>query len=580
MTGPSALQPMRRIVRAGPLMMIAIAAVIAMAMVLVISGLVGADQRSQALGTLTLDRVMDTQRSRLETVLGTYEWDLREEAAYVAGADTLNDAQLVARWRPLLEGHYAIIAVGLADEHGDERALVRGDSAWIFSSLADGPDNGPALETAWPMRKGGSGRPVVHIADQLNDPRQEVWFSQALEDRHGDPVWSSSTDSLSGANELHVSLLIRGRDERTPYRILRITVSPELALRTLVTQTATLTTIELSPLGVPYGGLDTSAISAAWRDALRLWEPKRANTPFSFTSGGTHRMVQFVPCTLNGAALFIGAQIDLDHLDRWTRPERIALWTGAFLLVLLTALLMWAFVRGRRTDERMRRQARRSRTQERELAKALGEREILDREVHHRVKNNLQIVSSLLNLQAHRIPSGAAHNEFLRGKRRIDEMALVHQKLYGQRDLRAIDLAVFLNELTKATAILFEPDSRRVSHSVDTQGIRADADTAIQLGMILCELLSNCYQHAFPYATGGHIEIMVRPAGQDHFRFVVKDNGKGIGKDRVRRDEQLGLEIVEALADQLDGSVSTGDGPGTAVEILFRMQHQPAIRIL
>ncbi|HEX2616529.1 MAG TPA: sensor histidine kinase, partial [Flavobacteriales bacterium] len=229
---------------------------------------------------------------------------------------------------------------------------------------------------------------------------------------------------------------------------------------------------------------------------------------------------------------------------------------------------------------RMRKQARRSRTQERELAKALGEREILDREVHHRVKNNLQIVSSLLNLQAHRIPSGHAQNEFLRGKRRIDEMALVHQKLYGQKDLRAIDLAPFLDELTKATAVLFEPDSRRVSHSVDTQGVRADADTAIQLGMIMCELLSNCYQHAFPYATGGHIEIIVRPAGPERFRFTVKDNGKGISKDRLPRDEQLGLEIVEALADQLDGSVSIGAGPGTAVDVLFRMQRQPAIRTL
>ncbi|HEX2617101.1 MAG TPA: hypothetical protein VHL57_06125, partial [Flavobacteriales bacterium] len=328
---------MRRIVRAGPLMMVAIAAVIAMAMVLVVSGLVGADQRSRSLGTLTLDRVMDTQRSRLETVLGTYEWDLQEEVAFIAEHDTLTNNALVGRWRPLLEGHYAIEAVGLADERGDERALVRGDSAWVFSSTVSGSEKGPAVLTLFPMRKGGSsGRTVTHIVDDLGDPREEAWFGQALEDRHGDPVWSSSTDSVNGANELHVSLLIRGKDDNDPYRILRITVSPELALGTLTTRTPSLATIHLSPMGTPYGRSDTTALAHAWGEALRRWEPKRANTAFSFTYDGTHRMVQFVPCTVNGAVLFIGALIDLDRLDQWTRPERLALWTGGFLLVLLT----------------------------------------------------------------------------------------------------------------------------------------------------------------------------------------------------------------------------------------------------
>ncbi|MFT3886145.1 MAG: sensor histidine kinase [Flavobacteriales bacterium] len=571
---------MRRIIRAGPLMTLATATLIAMAMALVVIGLLRSEERTRTLAIMRLDGVMDTQRSRLETVLGTYEWDLAEEAAYISMQDTLSDLALVSRWRPLLEGHYAVSAVGLADERGGERVLLRGDSSWVLRTVKDGLSKGPAIMTAWSMRSNATRQPIAQGTERASDPRTEVWFGHALEDRHGDPVWSGGTDTVNGANELHVSLLIRGRDEHTPYRILRITVSPELALGAMDNQAGVMATLQLSPMGRPYGGPDTSGSGRMWEEALRRWEPKRASTPFTFTDEHVHWMARFVPCTLNGAALFIGAAIDLDQLDAWTRPERIGLWTAAIVLVSLAALLVWAFIRGRRTDEHMRRQARRSRTQERELAKALGEREILDREVHHRVKNNLQVVSSLLNLQAHRIPSDPARNEFLRGKRRIDEMALVHQKLYGQRDLRAIDLAVFLDDLAKAIATLFEPDSRRVSHSVDTQGIRTNADTAIPLGMILCELLSNCYQHAFPYATGGHIEIIVRPAGNERFRFTVRDNGKGISKDRVPRDEQLGLEIVEALADQLDGSVSVGTGTGTSIDVLFRMQQQPAIRTL
>ena len=222
---------------------------------------------------------------------------------------------------------------------------------------------------------------------------------------------------------------------------------------------------------------------------------------------------------------------------------------------------------------RAQHQEKRSRTQERKLAKALGEREILDREVHHRVKNNLQVVSSLLNLQAQRIADPEARLEFTRGKRRIDSMALVHHKLYGQQDLRAIDLQLFLSQIANAVSAMFEPHSRTVSHSVDSGQIRADADTAIQLGIILCELLANCYQHAFPYATGGHIDIVVRAAAEGMFRMTVKDNGKGLERNETTRSTELGLEIVDALSEQIDGHAKTSMDEGTRVEVTFRMQH-------
>lgn len=95
--------------------------------------------------------------------------------------------------------------------------------------------------------------------------------------------------------------------------------------------------------------------------------------------------------------------------------------------------------------------------------------------------------------------------EFMRGKRRIDSMALVHHKLYRQQDLSAVDAGIFMDDLAKAVAAMYAPDSRDVSHSVDTNGVLCDADTSIQLGTILCELLANCHQHAFPYATGAYI---------------------------------------------------------------------------
>ncbi|MCB0818820.1 MAG: sensor histidine kinase, partial [Flavobacteriales bacterium] len=193
------------------------------------------------------------------------------------------------------------------------------------------------------------------------------------------------------------------------------------------------------------------------------------------------------------------------------------------LLVLLAISGIWAFLRKRR-DARVRRfQQLRSQNQERKLAKALGEREVLDREVHHRVKNNLQVVSSLLNLQAMRLAEGKVKEEFMRGKRRIDSMALVHHKLYALQDLRGIDLDLFFRELMDALLKDLDPTNGSVSHEVRTGGVQADADTAIQLGIILSELFINCHQHAFPHGSGGHVEVQLDLVEDRLYRLVVRD---------------------------------------------------------
>ena len=267
---------------------------------------------------------------------------------------------------------------------------------------------------------------------------------------------------------------------------------------------------------------------------------------------------------------------DKDVAGRFASDVRVIL-AGVVLLVLLAISGTWAFLRKRR-DARVRRfQQLRSQNQERKLAKALGEREVLDREVHHRVKNNLQVVSSLLNLQAMRLAEGKVKEEFMRGKRRIDSMALVHHKLYALQDLRGIDLDLFFRELMDALLKDLDPTNGSVSHEVRTGGVQADADTAIQLGIILSELFINCHQHAFPHGSGGHVEVQLDLVEDRLYRLVVRDNGVGMGERRPDGDTRLGLEIVEALAEQLDGSLHVTSGStGTAVEVLFRMNANEA----
>ena len=112
---------------------------------------------------------------------------------------------------------------------------------------------------------------------------------------------------------------------------------------------------------------------------------------------------------------------------------------------------------------------------------------------------------------------------------------------------------------------------------MDTADIKTNADTSIQLGIILCELMANCYQHAFPYITGGHVDITVRKGEDDLYRMIVKDNGKGLDRDPATREAELGLELVEALAEQIDGGVETATADGTRVEVTFRMQGEARV---
>ncbi|MEO8732931.1 MAG: histidine kinase dimerization/phosphoacceptor domain -containing protein [Flavobacteriales bacterium] len=558
-----------------PWTIIGVSVLMVLALGLLARGLVRNKERAQQLGMLALDRAVDSQRWRFDLLAKTFDWDLDREANYVSAQDHRSDEELLERWLPLLQNRYPIKAIGLTNDHGDERTLQRVDSTWRFTSTFRSQSPLQSLSTSWPMRRPFPVIPPDTIAQQ-DDPRESIWFSQALEDRQDQPVWSvSETDGPAGASEetMHVSLLIRGQNDTAAYRVIHLDIDPSSMLGDLTRWSPEISTTLLSDKGRPLAPIDTSHIGSAWRTAMTAWQSERPTHEFHRSIGDESWVGRIVPYDLNGAVVHIGVMIDFDPIERWNEDGRQALWWVLGLLVLLALLLVLVMLQSRNSDMRVLRQQRRSTVQARNLAQALGEREVLDREVHHRVKNNLQVVSSLLNLQAQRIVGIEARAEFARGKRRIDSMALVHHKLYRQRDLSAIDLHVFLDDLTKAVSAMFEPESRAISHKVHTAGAHTNADTGIQLGMILCELLSNCYLHAFPHSTVGHIDIRVTPVDQEFFKLSVSDNGKGSDTDE---GEHLGLEIVEALADQLDGTMQWRKDGGTTVDVTFRI-HQTVL---
>lgn len=551
-------------------LILGISVLMVLALALVARILSNTKERGERLGMLLLDRTLEGQEQRLRLITGTYEWDLMEEAAHLMEPDSTGQTLPLQRWLPLMRSRFAITAISVANEHGDERMLQHVDSLWRFVHTVRGPNGTRSRDAQWPINR--STMPPLDSCAPQADPRRSNWFSRALEKRQEEPVWSESERPQD--NTLHLSVMVRGNLEPDEFRVLRFSIDADAMLSGFSQYSPHISTIVLDSKWRPLSLVDTSRLGHAWHTVLQERQADQLTTTFRNSTGDLHWVGRMVPKEFNGTRFHVGVLIGFDEIKRWNSNGRLGLWAVLGLLVLLGLMLALIFVQSRSAERRVLRQQRRSKLQARHLAQAIGEREVLDREVHHRVKNNLQVVSSLLNLQAQRVPNKEARAEFMRGKRRIDSMALVHHKLYRQQDLSAVDLGVFLDDLAKALAAMFDPESRSVSHSVDANGILCDADTSIQLGMILCELLANCHQHAFPYTTGGHIAIGVREAGDGSFILQVKDNGKGFNPDDVL-ETHLGLEVVEALADQLDGALRIVIDGGTVVEVTFRCNRHP-----
>ena len=538
-------------------------------------GLVSSVERDNELGVAALNRLIGDQRDRMGQALRHIEQDLREEAAYVAAHDSLSDAMLRDRWVPVLKSDWVLTAIALANEGGEQEELARAGDEWRFSSTIGAQANAQPLITEWPIA-GGPGTSRVRIGEQIADPRRALWFGQALGEHTTGATWST-TAKADSTEELHASMIIRSDVEDRPYRVIRFTLSPDVLVRSISEATPLYGMFHLNAEGRPWHLPEDRELSAPIRAALDQWAVKRGEAPFQFRLGELRFMAAIQPNSIAGIRLYTGGVVEMGPIRERTRGERIVLWTAALLLVVLGVLLVNAYLRGRRRERRAERQERQSITQERRLAKVISERETLDREVHHRVKNNLQVVSSLLHLQAERVADPGTRNEFTRGKRRIDSMALVHHKLYAQTDLRAIDLRLFMDQIANAVRAMYEPGSRGISHAVDTGGITANADTAIQLGMILCELLANAFLHAFPYVTGGHVDITVREAGDGMYRMTVSDNGKGMGQRGADDGAELGLELAEGLAEQIDGRLEIVVDGGTRVDVYFHMQGEAPV---
>ena len=208
---------------------------------------------------------------------------------------------------------------------------------------------------------------------------------------------------------------------------------------------------------------------------------------------------------------------------------------------------------------------------ENKIAASLMEKEVLLREIHHRVKNNLQIISSLLYLQAKNVDQSTALDAFKESHNRIKSMALVHEKLYRSKNLAGIEISDYIHNLTSYLFQSYGVSADRIERKIFIENIQLGIDTAIPCGLIVNELVSNSLKHAFKEGQKGEIRIELRTIGEGMYRMVIADNGVGMDTSLdLEKRQTLGLQLVNALVKQIDGKIKVESGPGTRYEIEFQ----------
>ena len=201
---------------------------------------------------------------------------------------------------------------------------------------------------------------------------------------------------------------------------------------------------------------------------------------------------------------------------------------------------------------------------------SLKEKEVLLKEVHHRVKNNLQVISALLYLQSSNLEDENIIKIFRDSQDRIKSMALIHENLYKSKDLGKVNFNEYINQLISYLSQSYGDISSKISFKVNSENVFLNINTAIPCGMIINELVSNSLKHAFKDGRSGEICIDIS-SEDDGFKLIVSDNGVGIKGDiNIENSKTLGFRLIDTLVKQIDGKMSLDTINGFKCEIHFK----------
>lgn len=222
-------------------------------------------------------------------------------------------------------------------------------------------------------------------------------------------------------------------------------------------------------------------------------------------------------------------------------------------------------IEGIATDITIQKQA------QKQLKASLEEKEVLLHEIHHRVKNNLTIVSSLLNLQARRTDDDTVRTILKDSQSRVQAMSVIHETLYRSENLSSIDMKDYLSRLVKNIFQSFGHLNSRVSYTIEADSVKIGVKKATPIGLVVNELVTNALKYAFPQDSQGQISIRLSPVSNDRMELIVSDDGIGLPGDfNLPESDSLGLKLVNlSIKNQLEGSIQSESSNGTRYRVTF-----------
>lgn len=200
----------------------------------------------------------------------------------------------------------------------------------------------------------------------------------------------------------------------------------------------------------------------------------------------------------------------------------------------------------------------------------VNQKEDLVKEIHHRVKNNLQVISSLLNMHVRKVQDPDSKRIFDDGVSRIQAMSIIHQNIYNQSQSLDQKPLEYIEKLIQQLYITYQIPEKSIQINTQIEDLKLDIEKLMSLGLILNELLTNAFKYAFNHSTNGTIDIKLIKSTDDNLELSVKDNGIGINNDFCKSNESLGMRLIQAFSDKLNGKFSFKNDHGTLFLLNFK----------
>jgi len=243
-----------------------------------------------------------------------------------------------------------------------------------------------------------------------------------------------------------------------------------------------------------------------------------------------------------------------------SKTERVFYILGIILIIIIAILILFQLISKRKTNKILV-------DKNNIINKSLKERETLVKEVHHRVKNNLQVISSMLNIQANSITDDNTKKQLLESRSKVQAMSLVHQKLYLTNNISEVNVKEYLSSLISDLEFSFENDETEIEITINIDEIKLHIDKAISIGLIVNELVTNIFKYAFVGKSEGKINVYLTN-NDGSYTLIISDNGKGFKTEEINQNS-FGTRLIVSLAKSINAEINYKINKGTQVTIKF-----------